>query len=85
MKLKGAGLILALALATGTGTAAAAPLVHLDGLSKENSLSQQVRQRRHRHFGYRTWRGCPYWYQRTFWGSYRLYSPCSKKLTEHAY
>ncbi len=83
MKLRGVSLVLALALATGTG-AAAAPLTNLEGLADGTAtIAQQVRH--HRRFGYRTWRGCPYWYERTFWGAYRLYSPCSNRLTTHAF
>ena len=78
---KGTGfLLLAFSLAMGAGAAAAAPLPHAQGISNGSAV-QQVREYRR----YRTWRGCPYWYQRTFWGAYRLYSPCSKKVTEHAY
>jgi hypothetical protein len=84
MTLKGAGLLLALALATGTG-AAALPLSHADGLSDGTSLAQQVRHHYRWHHWHGHWRGCPYWYERTFWGAYRLHSPCSNRLTEHAY
>ncbi|MGO9545413.1 MAG: hypothetical protein ACLPPF_11530 [Rhodomicrobium sp.] len=83
MKRIGASLLLALALGAASG-AAAAPLTHPDGLS-EGSVTLVQHFRHHRRFGYRTWRGCPYWYERTFWGAYRLYSPCSNRLTTHAY
>ncbi len=81
MTLKAAGLFAGLILATATG-ANALPLSNLDGIADGASLAQQVRHGLYRH---RWWHGCPYWYERTFWGSYRLFSPCSKRLTLHAY
>jgi hypothetical protein len=29
--------------------------------------------------------GCPVRYERTFWGAYRLYSPCSNRVVTHSY
>lgn len=84
MTLKGAGLLAALLLAVGNG-AAALPLSHVDGLSSRTSLAQQVRHRRYVHHWYGYWRHCPYWYEQTFWGSWRLHSPCTNHLTTHAY
>jgi hypothetical protein len=87
MTVKGAGLLLALSLAVSTG-AAAAPLSHLDGLSNGGTLAQPVRQgywKRSSHRGLHYRHGCPYWYELTFWGSWRLYSPCSAKAPTHAY
>jgi len=81
---KGKGLLfIAFALAMGAGAANAAPLPHAQGISKGSTV-EQVRDYRH-YRRYRAWRGCPYWYERTFWGAYRLYSPCSKRVIEHAY
>ena len=81
MTLKGAGLLAALLLAVGNG-AAALPLSHVDGLSSGTSLAQQVRHRRYVHHWYGYWRHCPYWYEQTFWGSWRLHSPCTNHLTD---
>jgi hypothetical protein len=87
MTVKGASFLLALALALSTG-AAAAPLSHLNGLSDGGTLAQPVRQgywRRSSHRGLFYRHGCPYWYEPTFWGSWRLVSPCTNKTTTHAY
>jgi hypothetical protein len=83
MRLKSAGFLVALALAT--SSAAAAPLPHLTGVSAEQSLTQQVRHRHYLHHWYGYWRHCPYWYEPDFWGSWRLFSPCSNKVITHAY
>jgi len=87
MTLKGAGLLLALMLATGTA-AAASPLPQANGVfGQAAGAVQQVRH--HYRYGFHrwhgTWRGCPYWYERTFWGAYRLVSPCSNRVPQHAY
>jgi hypothetical protein len=85
MTLKGASLLAALLLATGTG-AAALPLSRAQGLSEGTNLAQQVRHhRRYLHHWYGYWRHCPYWYEETFWGSWRLYSPCTSKNPGHQY
>jgi len=83
MTFKSAGFLLALALAT--SGVSAAPLPHAEGLSKGATLVEQVRHRRYVHHWYGYWRHCPYWYEETFWGAWRLYSPCSNKLTTHAF
>lgn len=77
---RSAGLFLALMLAIGPGDAAAVPLPHAQGIFDGNMV-QQVRHYRRCHLR----RCCPYWYERTFWGAYRLYSPCTNKVIEHAY
>ncbi len=84
MTFKGACLLIALALGT-AGGAAAAPLSHLDGLSDGAGLVQQVRHRRYLHHWYGYWRNCPYWYEQNLLGSWRLFSPCSKRVTTHAF
>src|SRR5215469_1552665 len=81
MTIKGVSLVLALSLAVSTG-AAAAPLSHLDGLSDSGTLVQPVRQgywKRSSHRGLFYRHGCPYWYEQTFWGSWRLVSPCTNR------
>ncbi len=76
-------LLLAFSLTVGAGAAAAAPLPHAQGISNGSAVQQVREYRTHRRYG--AWRGCPYWYERTFWGTYRLHSPCSKRATGHAY
>jgi hypothetical protein len=83
MRLKSAGFLVALALIA--SSVSAAPLPRLPGISGEQSLAQQVRHRRYLHHWYGYWRHCPYWYEPDFWGSWRLFSPCSNKVITHAY
>ena len=81
---KGACLLIVLAFGT-AGGAAAAPLPHPAGLSDGTSLAREVRHRRYLHHWYGYWRHCPYWYEQNLLGAWRLYSPCSKRVTTHAY
>jgi hypothetical protein len=83
MKFKGACLLIVLAFGT-AGGAAAAPLPHPPGLSDGTSLTLQVR-RRYLHHWYGYWRHCPYWYEQNLLGAWRLYSPCSSRVTTHAF
>ncbi len=87
MTTKGTALLLALAMAASNG-AAAAPLAHPGRINGGAALLQPVRQgywKRHSHVGLHYVRGCPYWYEPTFWGSWRLISPCSNRTNTHAY
>jgi hypothetical protein len=87
MTVKGASLLLALSLAVNSG-AAAAPLSRPSGLSDAGTLAQPVRRgywKRSTHRGLYYRHGCPYWYEPTFWGSWRLVSPCTNKTITHAY
>jgi hypothetical protein len=87
MTVKGASLLLALSLAVSTG-AAALPLAHLDGSAGTGAIAEQVRQgywKRSTHRGLFYRHGCPYWYEPTFWGSWRLFSPCTAKAPLHQY
>ncbi len=83
MTLKGAALLLALALAS--SGVSAAPLPHLNGLSDGTGLAQQVYHRRYSRHWYGYVHGCPYWYEQNLLGSWRLFSPCSNRLTTHAF
>jgi len=87
MTVKGASLLLALSLGLSAG-AAAAPLSHIGGLSDGATLAQPVRHgfwKRSSHRGLFYRHGCPYWYEPTFWGSWRLVSPCTSKTITHAF
>lgn len=83
MTFKGAALLVALALAT--SGVSAAPLPHLNGFSEGTGLAQQVLHRLYLHHWYGYWRHCPYWYEQDLLGSWRLFSPCSNRLTTHAF
>jgi hypothetical protein len=82
MSLKGIAFVASLWLTAATG-AAALPLSHTDGLTVVARAVQTVRY--HRCFGRCRTVACPVWYERTFWGSYRLYSPCSNRVNIHLY
>lgn len=84
MTFKGAALLMALILAT-AGAAAAAPLPPLHGIADGDGLTQQVRHRRYLHNWYGYWRHCPYWYEPNLLGEWRLFSPCSNRVTTHAF
>lgn len=84
MTFKGACLAIALVFGTAGGAAAAA-LPDLHGLSDGASLTRQVRHRRYLHHWYGYWRHCPYYYGQTLLGEWRLFSPCSKRSTTHAF
>jgi hypothetical protein len=87
MNVKGASLLLALSLALSAG-AAALPLSHLDRPAGTGTAAEPVRRgywKRSSHRGLYYRRGCPYWYEQTFWGSWRLVSPCTAKAPLHAY
>jgi hypothetical protein len=87
MTVKGVSLLLALSLAVSTA-AAALPLAHLDRSAGTGAIAEQVRQgywKRSSHRGLFYRRGCPYWYEQTFWGSWRLVSPCTNRIPSHAY
>jgi hypothetical protein len=45
------------------------------------SAAQQIRHHRHGRYYFK----CPVWYERTFWGPYRLYSPCTRKANPGQY
>jgi hypothetical protein len=87
MNVKGASLLLALSLALSAG-AAALPLSHLGRPAGTGTAAEPVRRgywKRSSHRGLYYRRGCPYWYEQTFWGSWRLVSPCTAKAPLHAY
>jgi len=84
MTFKGACLAIALIFST-AGGATAAPLAHPEGLANPRGLAQEVRHRRYLHHWYGYWRNCPYWYEQNLLGAWRLFSPCSKRTTTHAF
>ena len=87
MTVKGASLLLALSLGL-SNAAAALPLPHLERGAGKGTLAEQVRQgywKRSSHRGLFYRHGCPYWYEPTFWGAWRLVSPCTNKTITHAY
>jgi hypothetical protein len=70
-----------LLLATAT-EAAALPVLYSANTGSQAGAAQSIRLHRctdHCYFR------CPVWYERTFWGSYRLYSPCSNRVNTHFY
>ena len=84
MTFKSASLAIALVLGAASGVAAA-PLAYPQGLSNADSLAQQVRHKRYAHHWYGYWRHCPYWYEQNLLGQWRLFSPCSNRVTTHAF
>ena len=84
MTFKSASLLAALVFASASGTVAA-PFPPSDGLADRGSLMQQVRHRRYLHHWYGYWRHCPYWYEQNLLGEWRLFSPCTNRVTTHAF
>ena len=80
MTLKSAAFFVGLSLTAATG-AAALPASHADGLAVAARAVQTVRYRRCS----RCYFKCPVWYERTIWGAYRLYSPCSNRVNRGMY
>ncbi len=66
-------LLCAACLAAGTASTAA------DAAGRKHRIAARC-QRVHLHRCV-----CPAWYERTFWGAYRLYSPCSNRVNTHAF
>jgi hypothetical protein len=76
MKSKVAAVLAALAFAT----AANATPLHVTQAAGWGAGESDLQKVRYHRFG-RYYFRCPVWYERTFWGAYRLYSPCSRKVT----